>query len=120
MIADIKGLTASEVVLSREKHGDNSLVKEKTKGFIRKFLENLSDPIIKVLLFAVFIEIAFTLGHCNWWETGGIIAAVIIATTVSTVSEYGSEKAFLKMQEENKYEQAERSEGLHGRPGHPL
>ena len=101
MIADIKGLTASEVALSREKHGDNSLVKEKTKGFIRKFLENLSDPIIKVLLFAVFIEIAFTLGHCNWWETGGIIAAVIIATTVSTVSEYGSEKAFLKMQEEN-------------------
>ncbi len=101
MTANIKGLTQAEVNLSREKHGDNSLVKEKTKGFIRKFLENLSDPIIKVLLFAVIIEILFTFGHCNWWETGGIIAAVIIATTVSTVSEAGSEKAFLKMQAEN-------------------
>jgi len=101
MLANIKGLTEREVALSREKHGDNSLIKEKTKGFFRKFLENLSDPIIKVLLFAVFIEIVFTFGHCNWWETGGIIAAVLIATTVSTVSETGSEKAFLKMQEDN-------------------
>lgn len=101
MLANIKGLTAEEIILSREKYGDNSLVKEKTKGFLRKFFENLSDPIIKVLLLAVLAEIVFTLGRCNWWETGGIIAAVIIATTVSTVSEYGSEKAFLKMQEDN-------------------
>jgi len=101
MLNNIKGLTAKEVALSREKYGDNSLVKERTKGFFRKFLENLSDPIIKVLLFAVFIEIVFTLGHCNWWETGGIIAAVIIATSVSTVSEAGSEKAFLKMQQDS-------------------
>lgn len=101
MAANIKGLTQAEANLSREKHGDNSLVKEKNKGFIRKFFENLSDPIIKVLLFAVLVEIIFTFGHCNWWETGGIIAAVIIATTVSTVSEAGSEKAFLKMQENN-------------------
>lgn len=101
MLTNIKGLTDKEVIISREKNGDNSLLKEKTKGFIRKFLENLSDPIIKVLLFAVFVEIIFTLGHCNWWETGGIITAVIIATTVSTVSEAGSEKAFLKIQEDN-------------------
>ena len=101
MVRNIKGLTAKEVIQSREKHGDNSLVKEKTKGFMRKFFENLSDPIIKVLLLAVFIEIIFTFGHCNWWETGGIIVAVIIATSVSTVSEAGSEKAFLKMQEDN-------------------
>ncbi len=101
MLANIKGLTASEVLRAREKYGDNALVKERTKGFFRKFIDNLSDPIIKVLLFAVLVEIIFTFGHCNWWETGGIIVAVIIATTVSTVSEYGSEKAFLKMQEEN-------------------
>lgn len=101
MLGNIKGLTAREVTASREKHGDNSLTKEKTKGIARRFFENLSDPIIRVLLIAVFIEVVFSFGHCNWWETGGIIIAVIIATTVSTVSEYGSEKAFLKMQEDN-------------------
>ena len=101
MLGNIKGLTDEEVTLSREKYGDNSLVKEKTKGFLRKFFENLSDPIIKVLLFAVFIEVVFTLGRCNWLEVGGIITAVLIATMVSTVSEHGSEKAFLRMSEDN-------------------
>ncbi len=101
MVKNIKGLSEKEVEDSRAAHGDNSLIKEKRKGFFRKFLENLSDPIIRVLLIAVFIEIVFTFGHCNWWETGGIIAAVLIATTVSTISEYGSERAFEKMEEDN-------------------
>ena len=100
MIKNIKGLSSSEVILAREKHGDNSLAREKTKSFFRKFLENLSDPIIKVLIFAVLLEVVVTLGRCNWLEVGGIIAAVLIATTVSTVSEYGSEKAFLRMEED--------------------
>ena len=100
MTKNIKGLSAEEARLSRESGGDNSLAKEKTKGFFKKFLENLSDPIIKVLIIAIVIEIVFTFGHCNWLETAGIIVAVLIATTVSTVSEHGSEAAFAKMQEE--------------------
>ena len=98
MTSQKNGLTAEEVILSREKHGDNSLAKEKTKGFFRKFFENLNDPIIKVLIFALVIEVVFTLGRCDFFEVFGIIAAVLIATTVSTVSEYGSELAFAKMQ----------------------
>ena len=101
MLGNIKGLSDKEVVLSRERHGDNSLVKERTKGFFRRFFENLSDPIIKVLLFAVLLEIVVTLGKCNWIEVGGIITAVLIATSVSTISEHGSERAFLKMSEDN-------------------
>lgn len=98
MTNEKKGLTAEEVTLSREKHGNNSLAKEKTKGFFRKFFENLNDPIIKVLIFALVIEVVFTFGHCDFFEVFGIIAAVLIATTVSTVSEHGSELAFAKMQ----------------------
>lgn len=97
----ITGLTLEEVISSRKKYGSNSLEKEKGKSFFGKFLENLSDPIIKVLLFAVLLEIAVTLGRCNWFEVGGIIVAVVIATVVSTLSEYGSERAFEKMQEES-------------------
>jgi len=98
MKKDIVGLTSQEVLRSREKHGNNSLAKEKTKGFLRKFFENLNDPIIKVLIFALIIEVVFTLGHCNFFEVFGILAAILIATTVSTASEYGSERAFAKMQ----------------------
>ena len=100
MTKNIKGLSIDEVRRSKEKHGDNSLVKEKTKSFFRKFIENLNDPIIKVLIFSLIVEVVFTFGHCNFFEVGGIVAAILIATTVSTASEYGNEKAFLKMQKD--------------------
>ena len=95
-----RGLTEEEVRLSRERHGDNALARERTKGFFRKFSENLGDPIIKVLMFAILAEAVFTFGRCNWFEVSGILLAVLIATTVSTASEYGSERAFADMQAE--------------------
>jgi site-specific recombinase XerD len=102
MKSEKKGLTAQEVKLSLEKYGSNALNKEKTKSFLRRFFENLSDPIIRVLLIAVLIEIIFTFGRVNILETVGILAAVFIATMVSTVSEHGSERAFLSMQKDAK------------------
>ena len=56
MAKDIVGLNLDEVTRSREKHGDNALPMEKTKSFMRKFFENLNDPIIKVLIFALIIH----------------------------------------------------------------
>ncbi len=102
MTSYLTGLSEEEVKKSKEKHGDNTLTKEKTKGFWRRFFENLNDPIIKVLIIALVVEVVFTFGHCNFIEIGGILAAILIATTVSTISEFGSERAFLKMQEEQK------------------
>ena len=95
-----EGLSTKEVILSREKHGTNALKKEKSKSALRRFLENLNDPIIKVLVIALIVEVLFTFGNCNLFEVFGIIAAILIATTVSTVSELGSERAFKRMQGE--------------------
>ncbi len=92
-----KGLTAAEAEISRKKHGDNSLPELRGKGIIRKFFENLGDPIIKILIAALAVEVIFTFGNCNIVEVFGIIAAILIATVVSTLSEYGSEKAFEKL-----------------------
>ncbi len=100
MTKEIIGLSHEEVEKSRKKHGSNSLEKEKGKGFFRKFFDNLNDPIIKVLIFAVIIEIAVSFGNCNYLELFGIISAILIATTVSTVSELGSEKAFRRLKED--------------------
>ena len=97
----LQGLTDAEVEKSRRLHGTNSLKKAKTKGFFGKFLENLSDPIIRILLVALGIQIALTLGNCNFVEIGGILAAILISTTVSTASEYRSERAFARMEEES-------------------
>ena len=60
-----KGLTSEEVLASRDLHGSNALRREKKKSLIRRFAENLSDPIIKVLVIALAVEVIFTFGNCN-------------------------------------------------------
>ena len=94
----LKGLTSEEVRASRNQHGSNALRREKKKSLLRRFTENLSDPIIKVLVIALAVEVVFTFGNCNLFEVFGILLAILISTTVSTLSEYSSERAFEKMQ----------------------
>ena len=40
MIGKINGLTSKEVQSSLELNGDNSLTREKHKGFFKRFIEN--------------------------------------------------------------------------------
>ncbi|MBQ8742156.1 MAG: calcium-translocating P-type ATPase, PMCA-type [Clostridia bacterium] len=94
------GLSESEVLASREKYGSNKLSSVKRKGFFRRFFSNLSDPIIKILLVALGVNLLFALGSVDPVETFGMLAAILISTTVSTASEYGSEKAFERLRSE--------------------
>ena len=100
---ELYGLTRKEVLLSREKHGENTLKKRKRKGFFRQYLSSFSDPIIRILLIALAINLLFLIKSRNVTETVGISVAVFLSTFVSTVSEYGSESAFeqLMAQSEN-------------------
>lgn len=98
MTKRIVGLTEEQARASREKNGSNVFEKVKKKRFFGKFIENLSDPIIKILLVALVVQIIFTLGRCNYFEVGGIFAAILIAATVSTLSELGSEAAFERLE----------------------
>lgn len=102
MSRKFQGLTSEEVERSRQAHGTNALVRIKGKGIVRRFFENLSDPIIKILIGALAVEVIFTFGDCNFIEVFGILAAILIATTVSTLSEYGSERAFAKIESETR------------------
>ena len=101
MSKEIKGLTSDEARESLQKHGDNSLSKEKRKGFLRRFIENLSDPIIRILLIALVLQVVLSFGNIDYFELCGILVAIFLSTTVSTASEYGSERAFEKLSEES-------------------
>lgn len=94
------GLTEEEVRQNRSNYGENRLSKQKRKGFFMSFLESFGDPMIKVLLIALAINIIFLFKNANWFESVGIAAAILLATLVSTISEYGSESAFERLQEE--------------------
>ncbi len=94
------GLTNLEVKKSKEKYGDNTLNKMKSNSFWELFLESLGDPIIRILLIALGIKTIFLIKDFDWYETVGIVIAILLASLISSISEYGSEKAFKKLQED--------------------
>ena len=98
--AEIYPLTFDEASQSRALHGSNELSKQARKPFLKKFLSNLGDPIIRILLVALGLNLIFSLkGGADWIETGGIALAVFLATLISTLSECGSEAAFARLSE---------------------
>lgn len=94
------GLNPVEVEASRRENGANTLTRRKKRGFFRQFLSSFGDPIIKVLLAALAVNVIFLFRHFDWFESLGIAIAIFLATFVSTLSEYGSESAFAKLQED--------------------
>ena len=96
----MNGLNDKQVIKNREKYGNNSLIKTKNNSFVKELIISLSDPMIKILLIALGIKTIFLFKNFDWFETIGIVIAIFFASFVSTISEYGSEKAFKKMQEE--------------------
>ncbi|MBQ9805227.1 MAG: calcium-translocating P-type ATPase, PMCA-type [Clostridia bacterium] len=95
------GLCDEEVRASRAAHGANILTKARGKGFLRRFFANLNDPVIRILLAALIINLILLSKGGNLIETLGIGVAVFLATLISTLSEYGSARAFEALSEEN-------------------
>ena len=94
------GLRGDEVLLSRREHGENILSRQKRKSFLRQFLGNLNDPVIRILLAALAIHLLLLFGNGDLGETIGIGVAVFLATLISTLSEYGSARAFERLEQD--------------------
>lgn len=103
------GLTDKEVAESKAKYGDNSMTEQAHESFWDKLKGNLGDPMIKILIVALLINVVLSvLGYTGvinevapeWFEPLGIFVAICLATLVSTFSEYRNENAFQKLQEE--------------------
>ena len=95
-----KGLSSEAATASRAEHGANVLSRGAGKGFLRHFFGNLGDPVIRILLCALVVNLLFAFQGGDWLETVGIAVSVFLATLISTLSERGSEKAFRRLAEE--------------------
>jgi calcium-translocating P-type ATPase len=96
------GLKTKEVESSREKHGSNQLTPQQGETFMDKLKGNFGDPIIKILIVALILNVIFAfMGKAEWYESIGIAIAVLLATLISTWSEYSNESSFQKLQEES-------------------
>ena len=89
---EIKGLTDSEVHASRAQYGSNTLTELPRETLYQKFLSSLTDPMIIILLCALVIQLVlFFMGRAEWFEPVGILIAVLIASGVSSYTEYQQE-----------------------------
>lgn len=102
MSEKFKGLTNEQVEESRKLHGSNKLTQKEGETFWQKLWDTFAgDPIIKILVVALVINLCFVfMGKAEWYEAVGIAIAVILATVISTWSEHSNEESFQKLQED--------------------
>ena len=97
-----KGLTASQVVASRQQHGDNVLTPPEQTPLWKQFLEKFDDPLIKILLvalalsvgMAIYEYIGLDMGPSIFFEPLGIFIAIVLATLVGFLVEVNANKKF--------------------------
>ena len=101
------GLTSAEAAKRLEVNGKNKLAAAKGKSLIRRFLEQLADPMIIILIIAAFISGAlgvYEMIH-NPAEAEGfadviiILAVVIVNAVLGVYQESKAEKAIEALQE---------------------
>jgi len=99
-ISSPNGLNDNAVRKSRLKHGENILTKPKRKSIFSRFISALFEPMILILLFAVFLTLGLNIGkliktgQADFTEVIGIIFAILLSTIVTVVMEENSIKAF--------------------------
>ena len=76
---EYSGLTDDEVIRNRKLYGSNEIEKGNTSSLLKIVISSLGDPIIRILLIALGIKVIFLIKDFDWYETLGIVIAVLIA-----------------------------------------
>ena len=84
------GLSTAEVEARAQRYGKNAFTPQKKASFLKKVYESLKEPLIVILLVAAFISLA--MGHIP--DGLGILAAVLLASSISIIQEGKSDRAF--------------------------
>lgn len=90
----LTGLSDSEVLASRQKHGENLLTPPKRASVWKLYLEKFQDPVIRVLLVAAVFSLIISIIENEYAETIGIFFAIFLATGIGFYFEYDAGKKF--------------------------
>ncbi len=95
-----EGLTSEEAAKRLEKNGKNKLEEAKGKSTIRKFFEQMTDPMIIILLAAALVSgvLAVVEGE-SFADVIIILAVVIINAILGVYQENKAEKAIEALQQ---------------------
>ncbi|OYD92114.1 calcium-translocating P-type ATPase, PMCA-type [Nostoc sp. 'Peltigera membranacea cyanobiont' 210A] len=89
-----QGLTSAQVKLNREKYGANILTPPEREPLWKLFLAKFEDPVIRILMIAAAIAISVGIFEGEYAEGLGIVAAILLATTLAFANEYKASKEF--------------------------
>lgn len=107
--SSLKGLTAAEVVASRQRYGANILTPPEPESMWRRFLDKFRDPLIIVLLIAGVLSVGisfyehFGLGESFsvFFEPIGIFVAILLATGLAFYFEVKADREFALLNQVN-------------------
>lgn len=94
------GLTDEKAMASRQKHGENSLTKQKPPSLLRRIVQAATEPMMIMLIAAGVIALtvniirAATGGEADFLECVGIFAAIALSVAITVIMEGRSAKAF--------------------------
>ena len=95
-----EGLSSKEVSKRLEENGKNRLEAAKGKSIVQRFLEQLSDPMIIILLIAAAISgVLAVIENDSFADVIIILAVVIINAVLGVYQESKAEKAIEALQE---------------------
>ncbi len=98
--ASVEGLTSAEAQKRLEENGKNKLAAAKGKSLFRRFLEQLSDPMIIILLVAAAISgVLAVVENEGFTDVIIILAVVLINAVLGVYQESKAEKAIEALQE---------------------
>ena len=94
------GLSAAEAARRLEENGKNKLAAAKGKSLLRRFLEQLADPMILILLAAAAVSgvLAYLQGD-SYTDVIIILAVVLVNAVLGVYQENKAEKAIEALQE---------------------
>ncbi|MCC8182107.1 MAG: cation-translocating P-type ATPase [Clostridiales bacterium] len=94
------GLSQQEAAKRLERDGKNALEAAKGKSFIRRFFEQMADPMIIILIVAAVVSgVLAVVEHDSFADVIIIIAVVIVNAVLGVYQENKAEKAIEALQE---------------------
>ena len=87
-----RGLTEAQAVQRLEQYGPNTLEQHKRESLLTRFLEQLKDPMILVLLAAAVLSFVAS-GFEDWLDAVIILVIVLVNAGISISQEGNAEKA---------------------------
>ena len=90
-----KGLESGRAAMLLSQYGKNVMNKTKKKSIIERFVSQMKDVMILILLLAAAVSVVLTVieGTNDWAEPIVIVAIVILNAIIGVVQEYRAESA---------------------------